>query len=67
MKYPIVDKDKVLDVLESRLHICEVVINHSISNNEPPECQAGGRSHAASLREAIRFIEGHSIDVVDNG
>jgi hypothetical protein len=59
VKLPIENKDRVLETLRQNLHICEVVVQHSIMSNEPPECQIRGNARSADLREAIRFIEEH--------
>jgi len=60
MKSPIANKVSVLETLRIRLHIAEVVVQHSVSNGEPPACQVNGNTASADLREAMRFIEEHA-------
>lgn len=57
MKAPIKNKASVLETLEQNLHICEVVVQHSIASGHTPDLVV---TRAADLREAIRFITEHA-------
>lgn len=60
MKAPIKNKARVLETLNVRLHIAEVVIEHSQSTGEPETARKSGMQAAEDLREAMRFIEEHA-------
>lgn len=60
MKAPIKNKQRVIETLNARLHISEVVINHSRLAGEPEAARKYGTQTAEDLREAIRFIEEHA-------
>lgn len=59
-KFPIKNKQRVLEALNARLHISEVVLNHSRSSGEPASAQKYGLQACEDLREAMRFIEEHA-------
>lgn len=60
MKAPIQNKQRVIETLNARLHISEIVVQHSQAAGEPDAARKYGVQAAEDLREAIRFIQEHA-------